>query len=63
MPLAFDSISHGSIAFGFFNIESDMLLLDLTQFEFFRDILSPANLQRELLQFRVVAIVAGQGVP
>ena len=28
MPLAFDSISHGSIAFGFFNIESDMLLLD-----------------------------------
>lgn len=28
MPLAFDCISHGSIAFGFFNIESDMLLLD-----------------------------------
>ena len=28
MPLAFDSISHGTIAFGFFNIESDMLLLD-----------------------------------
>lgn len=28
MPLAFDSLSHGSIAFGFFNIESDMLLLD-----------------------------------
>ena len=28
MPLAFDSISHGSIAFGFFNIESDMLLCD-----------------------------------
>jgi hypothetical protein len=28
MPLAFDSISHGSIAFGFFNIDSDMLLLD-----------------------------------
>lgn len=27
MPLAFDSISHGTIAFGFFNIESDMLLL------------------------------------
>ena len=28
MPLAFKSISHGAIAFGFFNIESDMLLLD-----------------------------------
>ncbi|MFH1154033.1 MAG: hypothetical protein V1793_09455 [Pseudomonadota bacterium] len=28
MPLAFTSISHGSIAFGFFNIESDMLLLE-----------------------------------
>jgi hypothetical protein len=28
MPLAFDSVSHGPIAFGFFNIDSDMLLLD-----------------------------------
>jgi hypothetical protein len=28
MPLAFESISHGTIAFGFFNIDSDMLLLD-----------------------------------
>ena len=28
MPLAFQSLSHGSIAFGFFNIDSDMLLLD-----------------------------------
>lgn len=28
MPLAFDSMSHGTIAFGFFNIESDMLLLE-----------------------------------
>jgi len=28
MPLAFESDSHGVIAFGFFNIESDMLLLD-----------------------------------
>lgn len=28
MPLAFDSTSHGTIAFGFFNIESDMLLLE-----------------------------------
>ena len=28
MPLAFDSISHGTIAFGFFNIDSDMLLME-----------------------------------
>ncbi len=28
MPLSFDSLSHGAIAFGFFNIDSDMLLLD-----------------------------------
>ena len=28
MPLAFESLSHGNIAFGFFNIESDMLLCD-----------------------------------
>ena len=28
MPLAFDSISHGRIAFGFFNIETDIILLE-----------------------------------
>ncbi len=28
MPLAFDSLSHGRIAFGFFNIEIDLLLLE-----------------------------------
>ncbi len=28
MPLGFESLSHGTIAFGFFNIESDMLLCD-----------------------------------
>ena len=28
MPLAFESLSHGTIAFGFFQIESHMLLLD-----------------------------------
>jgi hypothetical protein len=32
MPLAFPSLSHGTLAFGFFNIESDMLLLDRTFF-------------------------------
>jgi len=28
MPLEFESISHGPIAFGFFNIDTDMLLLE-----------------------------------
>ncbi len=28
MPLAFESLSHGRVAFGFFNIETDMLLLE-----------------------------------
>ena len=28
MPLAFESMSHGTVAFGFFNIDTDMLLLD-----------------------------------
>jgi len=28
LPLAFNSLSHGQIAFGFFNIDTDMLLLD-----------------------------------
>ena len=28
MPIAFNSLSHGKVAFGFFNIESDMLLLE-----------------------------------
>ena len=32
MPLAFESLSHGIIPFGFFNIDSDMLLLDRTFF-------------------------------
>lgn len=36
MPLSFHSKSHGNIAFGFFNIESDMLLLE-NRFFFARD--------------------------
>jgi hypothetical protein len=28
MPLAFNSLSHGEIAFGFFNAETDLLILD-----------------------------------
>ena len=35
MPLSFDTLSHGTIAFGFFNIESDMLLCD--RYFFFAD--------------------------
>ena len=35
MPLSFESLSHGTIAFGFFNIESDMLLCD--RYFFFAD--------------------------
>jgi hypothetical protein len=32
MPLAFSSLSHGQVAFGFFNIDSDMLLLEQSFF-------------------------------
>lgn len=28
MPLAFDSLNHGTVAFGFYNIETDSLLLE-----------------------------------
>jgi hypothetical protein len=35
MPHAFQSLSHGTVAFGFFNIESDMLLLE--NYFFFAD--------------------------
>ncbi|MCK5915797.1 MAG: hypothetical protein KAG92_06630 [Deltaproteobacteria bacterium] len=35
MPLTFPTLHHGNIAFGFFNIESDMLLLQ--QYFFFAD--------------------------
>ena len=33
MPLVFESLNHGAVAFGFFNIETDMLLLE--QYFFF----------------------------
>ncbi|MFH1999335.1 MAG: hypothetical protein ABIK28_06620, partial [Planctomycetota bacterium] len=36
MPLSFDSLYHGSVAFGFFNIDSDMLLLE--EWFFFADL-------------------------
>ena len=46
MPLAFESLSHGTIAFGFFNIDSDMLLLEkyfLFATDFCRQILDLAE--------------------
>jgi hypothetical protein len=39
MPLAFSSLNHGSIAFGFFNIDTDLLLLE-HYFLFARDFCS-----------------------
>ncbi len=39
MPLAFHSLSHGEIVFGFFNIETDLLILD-TYFIFASDFCS-----------------------
>lgn len=36
MPLSFPSLSHGSIAFGFFNIDTDLLLLE--HYFFFADL-------------------------
>jgi hypothetical protein len=50
MPLAFESISHGTIAFGFFNIDSDMLLLDRYFFfatEFTKYISSMAEIEKD----------------
>ena len=35
MPLEFDSVSHGKIAFGFFNIDTDLILLN--HYFFFAD--------------------------
>lgn len=43
MPLAFQSLSHGTVAFGFFNIETHMLLLQ--QLFFFADRFCEAALQ------------------
>jgi hypothetical protein len=50
MPLAFDSLSHGKIAFGFFNIETDLLLLNRYFFfasDFCRHLLEAAEGLRE----------------
>jgi hypothetical protein len=50
MPLAFDSLSHGRIAFGFFNIETDLLLLNRYFFfasDFCRCLIEAAELTPE----------------
>ena len=50
MPLAFDSLSHGKIAFGFFNIETDLLLLNRYFFfasDFCRHLMKAAEGLRE----------------
>ena len=50
MPLAFDSLSHGKIAFGFFNIETDLLLLNRYFFfasDFCRHLIEAVDLIRE----------------
>jgi hypothetical protein len=46
MPLAFKSLSHGTVAFGFFNIETDLLLLDRCFFfaaDFCRQVAAPTD--------------------
>jgi hypothetical protein len=48
MPLAFNSLSHGEIVFGFFNVETDLLILD-TYFMFASDFCN-----------RVAALAEGQ---
>jgi hypothetical protein len=48
MPLGFPSLSHGTVAFGFFNIDTDLLLLE--RYFLFADIFckSVARLAREV---------------
>ncbi len=49
MPLEFHSLSHGRIAFGFFNIETDLLLLEKYFFfaHFFCDMVARIALREE----------------
>lgn len=53
MPLQFESISHGPIAFGFFNIETDLVLLNqyfLFADDFCQDIVQGAEDRREIYE-------------
>ena len=59
MPLAFESESHGTIAFGFFNIETDMLLLDRIFFfatDFCRGITAAALSEKATLYEKIWTI-------
>jgi hypothetical protein len=50
MPLSFSSISHGTVAFGFFNIDTDLLLLENSFFfatEFSATLVRMAGQERE----------------
>ncbi len=53
MPLQFESISHGPIAFGFFNIETDLLLLNqyfLFANDFCHDIIQATEDRKEIYE-------------
>ncbi len=71
MPLVFDSLSHGEVAFGFFNIETDMLLLE-DHFFFASDLCQgiidisagtsdeePASLNGYILEYKVIGNLMG----
>ena len=50
MPLSFQSLDHGQVAFGFFNIESDMLLLEQYFFfatDFCRYLITASDTEKE----------------
>lgn len=71
MPLTFDSLSHGEIAFGFFNIETDMLILENYFFfasDFCRDVVNiaaglpdekPISLDVYILEYRDMGNLMG----
>jgi hypothetical protein len=59
MPLAFSSLSHGTVAFGFYNVETDGLLLD--RFFFFCTDFCRAASQLEELRFQNERCVAVPG--
>ena len=61
MPLAFESKSHGTVAFGFFNIHIDMLLLD--NLFFFADSFCKAVMEIARAEGKAVAAFDGWRIP
>ncbi len=59
MPLSFQSENHGNIAFGFFNIESDMLLLENIFFfaDDFCDWITQMAQEKEIFKFEHPAFI------